>query len=147
MLSHPPTLNQQIAGLRSAISADQAPAWLPDALHALIIAILARLLGRLEAMIQLWQSGQLPPPPLRAPARHTTPRRQTRSHAPRPHASESPRRAIAPPGAPMPASRAPAITRAASRTPPIPTPHRGFAAPPPPHPARAPPVSQHPISP
>ena len=33
------------------------------ALHALILSALTRLLGRLDALLTLGQSGQLPPPP------------------------------------------------------------------------------------
>ena len=72
MLINPPSLADQAANLRTALLAEDAPFWLPDALHALIMAALARIFARLEDMIRLWQSGALPPPPAsRAPSRHS----------------------------------------------------------------------------
>ena len=40
---------------------------LPISLHALIAAIFARIFDRLEQLLQLWQSGTLPVPPVRQP--------------------------------------------------------------------------------
>ncbi len=94
MLDNQPSLADQAARLRTAILAEEAPCWLPDALFARIMAALARVFARLEDMIRLWQSGLLSPPP--AP----------RAHAPRTHAA---RRARATPAirrraTPMPAN-------------------------------------------
>ena len=63
----PPSLGTQIAGLRSAVQAQERCAWIPSAVHDLIMAIVARIFGRLEHLIGLWQSGQLPAPPVRRP--------------------------------------------------------------------------------
>lgn len=62
MSFQPPSLADQVARLRASATGTPAPIWLPDALHAAIMALLARIFGRLEAMIQLWQAGLLPPP-------------------------------------------------------------------------------------
>ena len=70
MDSHSPALSEQIAGLRRAVQAAPAAAWLPATLHALIIACFARLFTRLEQMLQLWQSGDLVIPQI--PPRTTT---------------------------------------------------------------------------
>ncbi len=71
MPPHPSPLADTVASLRIATLATPAHAWLPAAIHALILACLARILGRLEEMIRLWQAGLLPPPvqrPRTAPA-------------------------------------------------------------------------------
>ncbi len=71
MPPHPSPLADSVASLRAATLATPAHAWLPAAIHALILACLARILGRLEEMIRLWQAGLLPPPvprPRTAPA-------------------------------------------------------------------------------
>jgi hypothetical protein len=68
MLIKQPTLAEQAAGMREAAQASRAPRWLPDALHAMLMALLARLFTRLEDMIQLWQSGLLLPPSARIAA-------------------------------------------------------------------------------
>jgi len=77
MLLKPQPLADQFASLRAAAEADQAQAWLPASLHALIAACFARLFARLEQLVLLWQSGQLPHPPVNAPhpARHPVPAR------------------------------------------------------------------------
>jgi hypothetical protein len=62
MPPHPSPLADSVATLRIATLATPAQAWLPAAIHALILACLARVLGRLEDMIRLWQAGLLPPP-------------------------------------------------------------------------------------
>ena len=71
MENHSPSLGDQIARLRGAAQAEESCAWLPDALHALIMACFARIFSRLERFIQLWQAGQLLPPPPRATFRRT----------------------------------------------------------------------------
>ena len=58
-----PSPGDQLTGLR--ITAQALPenrAWIPDAIHALIIAALARVFARLEKLFLLWQSGNLPVP-------------------------------------------------------------------------------------
>jgi hypothetical protein len=77
-----PSLADQVARVRASALGTPAPIFLPDLLHAAIMALLARILGRLEDMIRLWQAGLLPPPKPR------TPRRQS----PRPHARPRARR-------------------------------------------------------
>ena len=84
MDSHSPALSEQIAGLRRAVQATPAAAWLPATLHALIIACFARLFTRLEQMLQLWQSGDLVIP--ETPTRATTTRATTKS----PHRRRAP---------------------------------------------------------
>jgi hypothetical protein len=63
----PSNLADEVARLGTATTSVPAPVWLPDAVHALIMACLARLFGRLEEMIRLWQAGLLPPPPAPRP--------------------------------------------------------------------------------
>jgi len=72
MLLKPQPLADQIASLRAAAEADQAQAWWPTSLHALIAACFARLFAHLEQLVLLWHSGHLPQPPVRAP--HPAPR-------------------------------------------------------------------------
>ena len=60
METQSPSLSEQIARLRSAARVQESCAWLPAAVHALIMACLVRLFGRLERMLQLWQSDCLP---------------------------------------------------------------------------------------
>ncbi len=60
-------LAETVASLRVATLATPAHAWVPEAIHALILACLVRLFGRLEEMIRLWQAGLLPPPPAPRP--------------------------------------------------------------------------------
>ncbi len=93
MQDQPLPLAQAVARLRLNAQAHPAPLWLPDALHAMIVAALASIFGRLEDMIRLWQAGLLPPlvsrtdpterrsntPPTRdrvAPSRARSPRRR-----------------------------------------------------------------------
>ena len=66
METQPPSLASQLAQLHTAASAADAPCWLPDSVHALIMACLARIFGRLEQLLQLWQTGSLPQPAIRA---------------------------------------------------------------------------------
>ena len=60
MLIQPPPLADQLAQLRNALRAEETCAWLPDAVHTLIMACLARIFGRLEQFLRLWQAGTLP---------------------------------------------------------------------------------------
>ena len=71
MLIQSSPLADRIASLRAATEAKPERGWLPSALHAMIAAIFGRIFDRLEQFILLWQSGQLPPPPIR---RATAPR-------------------------------------------------------------------------
>ena len=128
-----PTLTQAFACLRRPAEAPTTHACLPPALHALIIATLARLFARLEQLFLLWQSGQLPPqrpgaPPIARPAPNT----------PHPGTSRTAR-----PGRQYTRAR-----RATFRAPsprPTPTLPGGIRAPKPPLHARAPPPPRHPI--
>jgi hypothetical protein len=61
MLSQPTPLAEAVASLRIATQATEAQGNC-GRIHALILAILTRLFTRLEHLIQLWQSGQLPTP-------------------------------------------------------------------------------------
>jgi hypothetical protein len=66
MPPHPSPLADTVAALRVATLATPAHACVPQAIHALILACLARIFGRLEEMIRLWQSGCTPPPTTRS---------------------------------------------------------------------------------
>ena len=68
------SLSDQLAGLCTTLTAGEAPCWMPDRVHALIIACLARIFARLENVLTLWQAGQLPPLPPRPAS--TAPRTQ-----------------------------------------------------------------------
>jgi hypothetical protein len=97
MSPHPSPLAETVTAMRAALLATPAHDWVPQAIHALILACLARILGRLEEMIRLWQAGLLPPVaqrPRTAPAtsrprearrspdcvHHRTPAAQARDH-------------------------------------------------------------------
>ncbi len=69
----PSPLAESVASLRVAMLATPAHACVPTAIHALILACLARILGRLEDMIRAWQAGQLPPPTQRPRTARATP--------------------------------------------------------------------------
>ena len=75
MKAHAPSLAGQFGTMRMSAQADAAPGWLPAPLHALIMSCLARIFGRLERMLLLWQSGALPLPQPSAPrpAHHRAP--------------------------------------------------------------------------
>ncbi|MCC6719260.1 MAG: hypothetical protein IT555_15360 [Acetobacteraceae bacterium] len=115
-------LGDAIARLRGTAQAEESCAWSPYGIHALIMACLVRLFARLEQIFQLWESGNLPPPPIRAPsfepamratrppvvrssghrrARHRRPasRRVTARGPARGRAAARPRHAAAPPPA------------------------------------------------
>ena len=86
METRPSPLSEQLNGLRSnAWARRENRALLPAALHALIAAIFARIFARLELLLQAWQTGSLPPPPIQAqrnPMQHL-PRPVTRAFRPR----------------------------------------------------------------
>jgi hypothetical protein len=78
--STPPPLARQIGGIAAELRAHAREESLRSGLaalaHALILTLLARILGRLESMVALWQAGQLPalaPQPARATARTRAP--------------------------------------------------------------------------
>ncbi len=89
MESQPPSLSEQLAGLRITARAPlETCAWIPGPIHTLIIAALARIFARLEQLFALWQAGSLP-----APAPHQ--QRRAPHHpveSPRHRAQPSPRR-------------------------------------------------------
>jgi len=73
---NPTPLAGQVAILRRDLQATPAPAWVPSAIHALILACLLRIFGKLEDLIALWAAGQLPAFPEPA-ARAAVPRTRT----------------------------------------------------------------------
>ena len=91
----PSTLADEVARLGTATTSVPAPVWLPDAVHALIMACLARLFGRLEEMIRLWQAGLLPPPPAPRPA-NRQPQQPARAHVRAPRAPATARHSCVP---------------------------------------------------
>ncbi len=136
-------LADRFAGLRASPTTPNADTMnlsspMAAALHALLAAIFARIFGRLEQLLQLWQSGQWPQPGQHPTAPRAIPRQET---AARPRAPRITRRRTATTrrdSAPaMPARRPirqPGPPSLPNHTPQRPT----IAAPPPPH-ARAPP--------
>jgi hypothetical protein len=137
-------LATQLATLRQAIEQEPAPFWVPAVLHAMIIGLLCDILGRLEHLVHLWVTGQLPAlsPPRRDLARQQPPPRPCRHRA-----ATSRRRARR---APLGASPRRAIIlprRAAPHLPParLPLP-QGWATPPRTAAQRAPPRPPVPIS-
>ncbi len=69
------SLGDKLACLRLTAQAPwEKCAWIPDPIHALIMAALARIFGRLEQLLLLWQSGQFPPPQSANPRRAAAPR-------------------------------------------------------------------------
>ncbi len=138
MLDQSTSLSGAFATLRADLERTQAPAWVPEAIHALILALFARIFDRLEHLLHLWETNQLPKLPQPRP---TAPRRTPRRTRPR-HVAPGPRlRRIArtlPEAAPEPMSRA---TPCATPRAPIPrahTPRRQFPI----RPARAPPTAK-----
>ena len=78
----PPPFATLAAELRLHAS-DRAQDFGPIAvIQALILALLARLLGQLDGMFQRWQQGQLPPPTPARPRTRTTPAASPRPKAP-----------------------------------------------------------------
>ena len=76
-----PSLGDQIARLHGTMQTQEKCAWIPTAIHTLIMAALARIFTRLEALLQLWQSGTLPLP---TPAPRPRPQHPARQSVPRP---------------------------------------------------------------
>ena len=68
MENNAPSLGDQIARLHGTVQAQEKCAWIPAAIHTLIMAALARIFGRLEALLRLWQAGTLPAPQPRTPS-------------------------------------------------------------------------------
>ena len=145
METHPTPSADQLAGLRAATTSNDDRGMLPAALHALIAAIFARIFKRLEQVLLLWQSGNLPalPPPRPAhPNQHHSANTNSACALPTPRHQPRPARSAAPHGSPQDTQRA-AQHRAATAMPaPNPaaiTSSKPATASPPPHPARAPP--------
>lgn len=152
MSSQPSThLATRFASLPTATQAEATRAWLSAPFQTLILSILARLFGRLEQLLQLWQSGQFPlpqpsnPHPAGAPrpAVASTPHHVTRPRARRansgaanPNRVAIPRALISAPHSAPHSAPDSATGRAPSR---IITPAAR------PRPARDPPPSHHPI--
>ena len=106
-------LAERLAILRAAPMPDASSGKLAAALHALFAAVLARLLD----LVLLWQTGQLPPPPVRPTpqprpstpraAGQSAPRRRTRVRRAAPTISAAPRPARAKTAHALPARIAP----------------------------------------
>ena len=73
MSIQPPPLATRFASLHTNIAACPNRGWLPRSLHALILAALARIFGRLEQLLLLWQAGTLPAPQSRHSERSEEP--------------------------------------------------------------------------
>ena len=79
MLIQSPPLADQFASLRADFAASPHRGWLPSALHALILACLAHIFGRLDQIFLLLQAGALPIQAIR----HTSPQQPScPSHTP-----------------------------------------------------------------
>ena len=131
-MSIPTPLAIQVAGIAADLHATAehraAQAGVVAALHALILATLARLFTCLEDLVTLWQSGQLPAPaprlrhrqnqPAAAPAAIKRPaaNRAAPAAPPRPH-SPNPARAPAPACIATPPAIRLTCTRAAPQRP------------------------------
>lgn len=66
---HPAPLAEGLASLRGQVGSILATRWIPDAIHTLILALVLRLIGRLEDMYTLWAAGH--PIPIPAPRTRT----------------------------------------------------------------------------
>ena len=89
VLDHPPapqdrTLSALLADLRIESAQMAAGGGVLAALHALILAALVRLLGRLEHLFDQWQAGLLVTPAQRRATRARRPRREADSRVPVP---------------------------------------------------------------
>ena len=130
MLLHQLSLTDRCTELRTAAPSGAGRRIMSNALHTMIAAIFARIFARLEALLLLWQSGQLPTRPPTAPARTTarTPRHpatpaRTVPAGPAPHIAPRPESAAHRPPLPRPAPPPPA------HGPPLPNPTRTAARP------------------
>jgi hypothetical protein len=111
-----PTFPEAIAALRDSAQDSRAPAWLPDAVHALIIACLVRLLGRLDQMFQAWQSGHIPAADRHSSSRtHRRVKSRAHTHRQDSWANRIARRARLPGESSRPPSRVPPKPAAARR--------------------------------
>ncbi len=115
----PPPLAPQIAGLTAGLRAESAaladrygtiPARLVAAVHAMLLAALARLMDRLEQLLLLWQSGQLPQPAARPVIASTTPPTKFNPISPTRTKSSRTLHTRSPPGATPPAPNPPIQT-------------------------------------
>ena len=96
METRPSPLSEQLNGLRSnAWARRENRALLPAALHALITAIFARSFARPELLLQAWQTGSLPPPPIKSQRnpmpRQSLPAMRTPRHRAIPAPSRAPK--------------------------------------------------------
>ena len=122
-----PSLAQQVAGITAEIraradhQAEQAHWAAPAAsVRALILALLARLFGRLAAIMAAWESGQLQAPAPRAPRATTAPSPRPAARAAAPRARSLYARPPAPPHALLAScavARPQAVMRAPTPTP------------------------------
>ena len=122
MVNQTSPLGAAIANLRISSAAPRAAdsGMLSNALYSLIAAIFARILGRLEPLVLLWQAGTLPTPIPRQAARTSTPSAKPR-HPRGTQARHSHARQTAPHPAPHPATNPRArAARPAPKTSPIP---------------------------
>ena len=126
-----PSLADQFAGLRAIPTTPNADTTLLSAaLRALIAAIFARIFGRLEQILLLWQSGTLPAPSIRAPRAATPPRQRpakprrhrasqrTRAHLPKPQVAKRHRTPISPAASAPFAATLPPVRPRPARDPP-----------------------------
>ena len=67
-----PVVAGMAADLRAMARQQAEEAGLRASVHALILSLLARLFGRLETMVRLWQAGQLPFPQTTPPVGRTS---------------------------------------------------------------------------
>ena len=79
MENTPLSLGDQIARLHGAVRTQERCAWIPQAVHTLILACLSRIFARLEQLVLLWQAGELPAPPPRTATRPTARRDSARA--------------------------------------------------------------------
>ena len=122
METHPP-LADQFAGLRAIPTTPNADTTiLSAALHALFAALFARIFDRLERILLLWQTGQLPPPQTNCiPSPNPHPDSTRKSHARQnvaPRSKYDARRPAPPPRATTPrilTHRAPPAPRPTAR--------------------------------
>lgn len=143
-----PTPSEQLKGLRiTAWARRENRAWIPDAIHALIMAALARLFTRLEQVFLLWQSGNLPLPASRDAPQGTSPRpsaRRMSARRPRSRVRADLNRVQIPGAAPViPATSSSTPARPDALTPSAPRRVRSAHDPPPEcHPSRRPPLTR-----